>query len=516
MATHNLTCQACDRDFSAYRSDSRFCSARCRKRDSRRRNRDISDVTVTSGTVPKVVGRREPTYRMVPEASSSAGEEAIGLGERIGVTLDGFQEDILEDAMGRDSDGAWAADEVVGVLPRQNGKTVVAVLRALWGALEGGERLVLFTAHEFKTCREAFLLLRQWVEHPALSSFEPKVSTSHGKEGVTFSNGARILFIARSRTSGRGFSPDLVILDESFELDDLALAALKPALSAGSSKQMWFLSSAPHDTSTVLRRLCLKGREGSAERMVYLEWCADDDAASGDVSALLQANPAVGTRLTLEYSVSELEAMSDEDYRRERLGIWSADVSSEFVFAPAVWEALRAETRVLPVGARALAIDVAPDRRRTAIGAAADVGAGRVLVEVVADRDGVGWVVDEVAALVAAHSPDVVLVDGAGQSQTLIAPLEKAGVEVTRVGPGEMVAACGSFHDAVIEGTLTHLGQDELTTAVEGAKQRNLGDAWAWGRRTSRVNVAPLVACTLALWAVSTHEPESEPGIQII
>ncbi len=31
----------------------------------------------------------------------------------------------------------------------------------------------------------------------------PKVSVSHGKEGVEFANGARILFIARSRTNGR-------------------------------------------------------------------------------------------------------------------------------------------------------------------------------------------------------------------------------------------------------------------------------------------------------------------------
>ena len=92
------------------------------------------------------------------------------------------------------------------VVPRQNGN------RALWGALCGGERLILFTAHEFKTCREAFLTLKSWCDHPAMDEHGPKVSVSHGKKGVEFANGARILFIARSRTSGRGFSPDLIIL----------------------------------------------------------------------------------------------------------------------------------------------------------------------------------------------------------------------------------------------------------------------------------------------------------------
>ena len=134
---------------------------------------------------------------------------------------------------------------------------------------------------------------------------------------------------------------------------------------------------------------------------------------------------------------------------------------------------------------------------------------GRVLVEVLDEREGVSWVVDEVAALVAAHGPEAVVVDGAGQSQTLIAPLEKAGVPVTRTGPAEMCAACGELHDAVLEGRLLHMGQGVLDAAVEGAVQRTLGDAWAWSRRSSRVNVAPLVAATLAHWGTVNLEAEA-------
>jgi hypothetical protein len=104
---------------------------------------------------------------------------------------------------------------------------------------------------------------------------------------------------------------------------------------------------------------------------------------------------------------------------------------------------------------------------------------------------------------VAVHSPGAVVVDGAGQSATLIAPLQKAGVTVTRTGPGQMAAAAGGLHDAVLERRLAHMDQAVLNAAVEGAAQRTLGDAWAWSRRSSRSNVTPLVAASLAHWAVA-------------
>ena len=85
----------------------------------------------------------------------------------------------------------------------------------------------------------------------------PKVSVSHGKEGVEFANGARILFIARSQDERpRVLARTCVILDEAQELDDLAMAALKPSLAAADSPQVWYAGSAPSDTSVVLRRLC--------------------------------------------------------------------------------------------------------------------------------------------------------------------------------------------------------------------------------------------------------------------
>ena len=67
----------------------------------------------------------------------------------------------------------------------------------------------------------------------------------------------------------------------------------------------------------------------------------------------------------------------------------------------------------------------------------------------------------------------------------------------------EHAQACGMFYDAVANSTLRHMGQPELLAAIKGAGRRQLGDAFAWSRRSSTVDITPLVAATLGVWAVA-------------
>jgi phage terminase large subunit-like protein len=431
----------------------------------------------------------------------SRASEAIELGREAGLELDPWQEDVLTAGMAT-AGGRWASDQVCLICPRQNGKSAALILRALWGVVLGGERLAVFTSHEFKTARESFLLAKSLVETDVFQQFEPKVSVSHGKEGLTFAGGNRLLFIARSRTSGRGFSPNLVVMDEAFELDDMALAALKPSVSAAASSQLWFASSAPHDTSSVLRRLALVGRAGEAERMTYLEWCADPDRSPGDIEGWKEANPALGSRLALQTIASELEIMTPEDFGRERLGHWRQE-EVVGVFDGALWASLAAAGPITPGSTRALAIDVSPARDRAAIAAAAVLDDGRTLVEVIADEPGTSWVAERVAEIVAEHSPRYVLLDAVGPGQSLIPALQKLRIQLTTTDTAAMTAACAGFFDAVVQGKVAHRDDPALNQAVAGAKQRELGDRWAWARRTSRSNVSPLVSVTLAHYGVT-------------
>ena len=91
------------------------------------------------------------------------------------------------------------------------------------------------------------------------------------------------------------------------------------------------------------------------------------------------------------------------------------------------------------------------------------------------------------------------------------ARLEGAGVEVTTASGPEYAQACGQFFDAVADKQLRHLGQLELIAAVRHAAKRQLGDAWAWSRRSSSVDISPLVGCTLALWGLTDASPPPTP-----
>jgi hypothetical protein len=92
-----------------------------------------------------------------------------------------------------------------------------------------------------------------------------------------------------------------------------------------------------------------------------------------------------------------------------------------------------------------------------------------------------------------------------------VTELENRGVRVEPVNASEHAKACGTFYDAVDQRTVRHLGTAELVTALKGAVKRPLGDAWAWSRKSSTVDITPLVACTIGLWGVENRVRTSEP-----
>src|SRR5690606_26071163 len=287
-----------------------------------------------------------------------------------GLVLDPWQADVLHGALGEHADGSPAATEVAVIVPRQNGKGSILEAEALYSLFLTPARLLLWSAHEFKTAKEGFLRLVALVTNTdELRRKVKAVRQTTGEEGIELLDGSRVKFVARSRSSGRGFTGDEIFLDEAFALVSEQIAALFPTLAARSTRaRIWYTSSAPHTDSAVLRKVCKRGRSGDAKRLAYFEWCAAPDADSGDVRAWLAANPAIGYRLSLEHTAAELDAMDEESFRLERLGIWHDD-DFESVIDRRLWDRLKDSESVIadPV---AFAVDMPPDRGWTTIAAA--------------------------------------------------------------------------------------------------------------------------------------------------
>lgn len=464
------------------------------------------------------LGQQTPTFRNVPDAKRSDGADATALAAIAGLILDPGQADVLDGWFRRREDGNWSASQAVVIQPRQNGKGSILEAVVLAGLFLFKERLILWSAHEFKTCKEAFIRVRDLIEGCPSMAREVKITrTGAGQEGIELKDGRRIQFIARSAGSGRGFSPDRVILDEAYALTDEQMSAVMPALSARPNAQICYASSAPLADSLVLRRICKNGRAG-VEGLAYYEWCADYADDWNDPAAWAKANPALGRRIFADAIQRELGTLGEDDFRRERLGIWREE-DVESVVDMNLWHAL-ADREPRPVEIpRAFAIDTTPDRRITSIAVAELLADDLVHLEVVeqlpTSNTVVERLVERMTELGKKWKPVAIALDPAGPAGSFIPDLELAGFRVKPesrkdtqlelVGARGLAQACGSWYDDVINSKVRHSDQPHLNTALAGAARRPLGDAWAWTRKDSAVDISPLVSVTLAHHALSLH-----------
>lgn len=426
------------------------------------------------------------------------------------MSLYDWQRDVLDVGLAELVDGRWAAADVALIASRQNGKSAAVEARELYGLGVLGEWQI-HTAHEFKTTRESFERLLAYVEDgPLAEMLVRKVASPMTGYSMRFSNGGRITFIARSKSSGRGMSADLMVFDEAQDLDDAALGALVPVLSARPNTQKWFLGSAPGQHSLVWQRFRTQGREGGGDRFAFFEYSADPALSLDDRAAWEQGNPLYGFRIFEETIESERRVMSDEMFARERLGV-SPDILVESGDELAqLWQRL-ADPQSQPEGRVAFALSVSPNGNSAAIAVAGVRADGLEHVEIAYHDQGTGWVIDEVLAMAARNDGFVLAVPASGPAGPVVAMLEREGVTVVAAKTADASNACGGLLIAARDGQLRHRGQRSLDVAVAGAKRKEIGDSWVWGRKTSTSDVSPLEAVTLARWALGSVSEKPAP-----
>lgn len=444
-----------------------------------------------------VAGVQLPRVSSAPRsASSQPGDDAVELASFAGLELDPWQQHVLRVGLGERPDRKWSAFEVGLVVPRQNGKGAVLEARELAGLFLFGERLIIHSAHEMKTAVEAFIRIKSLIqETPQLDAEVAAFYQSNERTAIELRDGRRLRFMARSGGSGRGFSGDCVILDEAYALSAEMMAAMLPTMSARPNPQLWYASSAGMESSQVLSRVRERGVAGD-KRLAYFEWSAPPESELDDREMWAVANPGLGIRIDSEFVEAERAAMTDPEFARERLGVW-ADAFRGGVIPSDVWSALLDRESSFD-GRPALAADVSLDRGWASIAAAGRRGDGRVHVEVIQNEKGTSWVAGRLAEVAKKAGPCAVVVDPSGPAGSLLPELKEMGVEVTTTGAREFGQACGGFYDDAVNDKLRHLGFTKLNVAVDSARKRSLGTAWAWDFRGSGVDGTPLTSVTLA------------------
>lgn len=462
-----------------------------------------------------------------------------------------------------DRDPLFRFDTVLVLVARQNGKTEILKVLALWKIYidqRGGR--VIATATDLALADKAWGQTVELVE--SIEDLGAEVADvrrgNSGKELILRDNGAYATKAA-SRRGARGFSGDQVLIDELREhLDWESWAASTKTTLARPRSQVWPFSNAGDVRSVVLGGLRLAALEsangvepGEIEAFTKLfpvvvededgepdevevpdslglfEWSARPGLSLWDRDGWAAANPALGHGFMTERKIAAAARTEGKTapwvFRTEVLCQWPAGVLTG-IFAPGAWEACADEERQ-PEGVVTFAVDVTPDQSWAAIGGAFKRD-GLVQCMVVAYHRGTGWVADRLVELRARwgeHGPVALC---GKMAAALRADLEAADVEVQVLSLPDRVAACARMVEAV-EGTpervdedgnpvaamppvLRHGAQAALTAAVGSAAWKSYEDGRVFDRRSSG-DISPLYAVAGAVHMLGQSSPVVVPMV---
>lgn len=501
---------------------------------------------MTSSLLSARRGSQTPRVSTYPAAAYTSGPDVTDLAEAAGLVLDPWQRYVLEHGLGERPDGKWAAREVGCWVPRQNGKGVIIEARVLAGLFLFGEKRILWSAHEYKTAQEGFLRIRELIQ--GTPDFDARVKRyweGSGEQGIELyprkgeKAGQRLKFIARSRGSGRGFSGDLIILDEAQELTLLQMKALYSTMSAKSihgNPQMWYFGTPPEMSDAWVYGLRKDGEKGK-DRLAWFDWGLGEVDLNEPLALRLaryedrdlwaKANPGLGIRISEEFCEDELSRLQD-GFASERLGLWLPPADETGLLDPKMWAAMRdLDSRRADGAELMLAVDIAPLRDHASIGMYALREDGREHMQLIDYREGVEWVVDRLVELNEILRPIGIALDAKNGSHALRPDLKERGImtpaerderypdepkrgDLLVLETQDAVDAVAQFIDAfrapplAVDGEpvprFAHLGQTPLDLAVANAQGRLIGDAGqiAWGRKASEVDIGPLQVVTMA------------------
>ena len=469
-------------------------------------------------------GCQTPRIKIEPPRTDTEGLGAAKLMQAYGVMLDEWQQLVVNAWLGVDQLGQYTATSAGLSVPRQNGKNVIVEAREFYGLVINGEH-ILHTAHQLKTAKASFRrLVNMFTDkrHPEIMKLVKKIRYGLGEESIELNNGGIIEFASRSRQAARGYAGiSLVVYDEAQELTDDQAEAIMSTLSASSTgtRQLIYIGTPPYIgcTGEVFRRFrkaCIFNA-GNNQNLhnSWHEWglTADNikDINLADKALWYEANPALGSRLTEEFTMEEFNTLSPDGFARERLGWWSKPaeaVAVEFAINPEAWERCKSDEKK-PEGKSAYAVRFTPDGTEVILAGAVIPDNGKARITHIATEPtgrGLVWLADWLNERYKKAS--CVVIDGVNGTDVLIDKICKTWVmkgSVIKPTAQDVITATNMLINDLNEENVTWYSEQEvLNESAITATKRIIGRAggFAFGGQTS----APITACSLALWGCRT------------
>lgn len=462
---------------------------------------------------------------------------------------------------------------VVVLIARQNGKSTLSQVLALWFMMVWGWPLVMGTAQDLETAEEVWQGAVDLVEEDdELATLLKRVVKVNGKKALELHSGARYKVKAANRRAGRGFTGNLIMLDELREHQNWeAWGAITKTTMAQIEALVLALSNAGDLTSVVLSYLrkmahealgdpdgicdelaasgptlldieALEEEDGDEfdeddladfeqdeDTLGLFEWSAPPGCSKWDRAGWAQANPSVGWNPGFTQRTIAAACKTDPEwvFRTEVLCQWSAGTLTG-PFPPGAWDkgknvpeegpdgkprVAEADRLVGPVYA---GVDQSPDRSMTYVAVAGHRADGVAQVEIWAGRYGSEWVK---GYLMDEKRRDRII-SVAGQSTGApISPLMESlatdpefTIPVIEWSGGDLTAGWAGAFDAVRDATVRHNPQPVLDVAAATAVIKVFGGgASIPDHAKSPADIAPLMAFTAAKWLLGRREVAPPP-----
>jgi hypothetical protein len=499
-----------------------------------------------------------PRRELTPETTH--GFACIAFAEEVlEIKLFPWQKWLLLHALELDESGLYRFRTVVVEVARQNGKSLVMVVLALWHIYALDSRKVIATAQDLSRAEESWEDAVEW----AMSNdeLEPLIAGTGDKdrEGIKRGHPKRLILdnkceyrvASASRRGGRGFSGDLILLDELQEHQSWdSWAAVTKTAMARPRAQAWAFANAGDSLSVVLRHLRAKAHrnlgwpdgDSDAEMLDepdpavaalleivgqvatgFFEWSAPPGALRTDMAALAQANPAMNHTEVVADCVTDralVHALAEDPpmvFDKECMCRWVAH-SDGGPFPEGTWaKTLDNEARPAEGAKSSVCVEVSDstrNRERTFIARAAADDDGNPVAGIWEDQLGSDWVVPWLQEHREGYSV-IVLRSGAGTpALSLLDEIEAAELPLEKWSAADVSAAHGQVFDAVRDGQIKHLAHPGLDSAATSAAIKvQAGGGWIVDPKNSPTDTAPLIAVMGATWGLAHIEEKPVPRV---
>jgi hypothetical protein len=404
---------------------------------------------------------------------------------------------------------------------RQNGKTTVLVILALWWQFVCEVEMVLGTSTKLDYAKES------WHKSVRVAEAAPALAAQRGRRWTREANGeqeswtlghARYKIAPSNEEGGRSLTVHRLILDELRQHHDYsAWAASVNAGNAVTNFQAWALTNAGSDRSVVLNDLhdaaekfitwavdMLTGEVVLAEvldqapgdyRTGMFSWSCTEEMDPLNVEHLAVANPQLGRRVDAETLLGAAriavaaggEALAKFKTEAMCIRVRSMNIAVDL----SAWGRSVDTSATLDMfrGRLAACLDVSPDGAHATLVVAAVMPDGKVRVEAVQSWDSLaavraqlpGWI-ERVRPYTFGWFPKTgaaALTAELGQRKTGRVGWPPRGVRVAEIA-SETAPVCMGFAALVAELGVVHSGQELVTAHMGNAEKRFIGGGGLW------------------------------------